>query len=421
MPVETAAVVTGIGIVSPIGVGREAFWASLHAQRSGIGPITAFDASICSSRIAGEVRQFDAKAYVRPRKSLKVMARETQFGVAAADMARNDAELGPETIDPDRIGAVFGADMIRGDLEEISRAYRACTPNGSFDMGLWGTRGFEQVFPLSMLRLLPNMMASHISIVQDARGPNNTICQSDASALLALGEATSVIGRGLADAMIAGGSSSQVNGYDWLRNCIYRELSRRNDDPEAASRPFDAARDGEVRGEGGAALLLESATHAKRRGANVLCRVLGFGSAFARGGRKRHGAGLRLAIERALGHAGIRAEDIGHVVPRGLSTHDDDAVDAAVIRDMLGDVPVTAPKSYFGNLGAGGGLMEAAVSVLALAHSQVPATLNFRRAAADCPVNVVAGNSLHTASPYALVFTASSMGQAAAVVLGAPE
>src|SRR5215471_2777611 len=197
-------VITGLGVVSPTGIGREAYWKSLREGRSGVRSISLFDASGYPVRIGAEVADFDAKLYVRPRKSLKVMAREIQFGFAAADMALTDAAIEPTRLEPDRFGVVFGAEMIYGELSEVEAAARRSKQNGSFNVTQWGEHALGELFPLWMLRNLPNMVACHIAIVHDARGPNNTIGHSDVSSLAAFIEAVRVIQRDAADVMIAG-------------------------------------------------------------------------------------------------------------------------------------------------------------------------------------------------------------------------
>ncbi len=271
-------VITGLGVVSPIGIGRDAFRSALREGISGVRPITLFDASRFPVRIAAEVADFDPKAYVRPRKSLKVMSREIQFGFAAADFALTDARVQPGGVEPDRFGVVFGAEMIYCDLDELSGIYRRCIAEGRFDFSCWGESMAGEMYPLWLLRNLPNMVACHVAIVHDARGPNNTIGHSDVSSLAAIAEAVRVIQRGAADVMIAGGVGARINPT----SMSYRgdiDQSHRNDDPARAARPFDAGRDGLVNGEGAAAFILESRENAQKRGVRILARILSDSSA----------------------------------------------------------------------------------------------------------------------------------------------
>ena len=415
-------VITGVGVVSPIGIGKEQAWDSFCAGRSGIRRLSLRDASASPIRIGGEVRDFDPRAQSVPRKSLKVMARDSQFGVAASILACEDAAIGPGGLDPERFGVILGADRICSSLEHSEPPYRACMVDGHFDFGRWGSEGMAVTFPLSFLRVLPNMIASHISIVHDARGPNNTIHHAEVSSLLAVSEAAQVIQRGMADVMIAGGASSQTNPYDWIRHAGYGRLSPRDDDPAAAMRPFDADRSGEVRGEGAAAFILESRRHAAARGAAMLARVVSWAAAFEpRADQPLAGAAIRRAMRLALDRAGLLPQSVGHVNAHGLSTREDDAVEARAIRDVLGDAPVTAPKSYFGNLGAAAGAVEMVASVLAMSGGPVPATLNYCCPDPACPVRVIAGEPLAGGVATSVLLNWTPLGQAAAVVLAGPD
>jgi 3-oxoacyl-[acyl-carrier-protein] synthase II len=421
--VGTNVVITGLGVVSPIGIGRDAFWAALCQGKSGIRRIESFDASALPIGIAAEVEQFVPTAYVTKRKSLKLMCRDAQFGVAAAMMAAEDAGVDSTTVDPERLGVVLGADRICSPIDDCEATYRACLVDGRFDFNLWATRGMAEAYPLGFLRVLPNMIASHVSIMQDARGPNNTIHEAEVSGLTAVTEAARVIQRGAADVMIAGGASSEMSPFDCVRRCAMGILSRRQDDPTAAMRPFDADRDGQVWGEGAATFILESRRHAEARGAPILATVLSWASACE--GRRSNGAfegaALRRAIATALERAHLRERQLGHINAHGVSTVDDDQLEARAIRDAAPSVPVVAPKSYFGNLGAAGGAMEMAASVLAVNRGMVPPTLNYERPDPNCPVQVIHREALSTAASSGLLLNWTSVGQAATVIVGGPD
>lgn len=413
-------VVTGLGVLSPIGIGREALWAALCRGQSGVGPIRSFDASALPVRIAAELRDFDPKRYVANRKQLKVMCRDAQLGVAAARLACREAGVETGKIDPDRFGVVLGADRICASLDDSEPTYRACIVEGRFDFGRWGAEGMAASFPLNFLKVLPNMIASHVSIIHDARGPNNTIHQSEASSLLAISEAMGVIQRGAADVMLAGGASSQISPFDAIRHCIMGNLSHRQDDPPAAMRPFDADRDGQVWGEGAAVFVLESRLHAEARGATIFARLLGAASACDPPAGES-GWGLRRAMQLALRQAKIDVAQLGHLNAHGLSTQEGDRIEARAIHEVTPDVPVTAPKSYFGNLGAATGAVEMAVSVLALGAGLVPGTLNYHRPDPSCPIQVIGGEPLNSAKPSALLVNRTAVGQAVALVLAGPN
>ncbi len=413
-------VITGMGVVSPIGIGTDPFWDALREGRSGVRRLAAFNGSDLPAPLGAEIEAFDPLKFVRPRKALKVMSRDIQLAFAAAEQAATQAKL--DNVDPDRLGVVFGADLIAAELEEMVNAYRACLVDGQFDFQRWGPRAMAELFPLWMLKYLPNMPACHIGIARDARGPNNSLTLAEVSSLSALSEAIRVIQRGQADAMIAGGTSSRNHPTIWVRRGAY-QLSQRVDEPAAACRPFDADRDGMVHGEGAGAFVLESRPHAEARGARILARILAFANAFEphRPGQPLQGTAMRTAIRQALDRAGLRPNDIGHVNADGLSTTFDDQVEAQAIRETLGDVPVTAPKSYFGNLSAGTGAVEMAASVVALEKGEIPATLNYTRPDPACPVNVIHGKPAPLGRPVALVLNHSRIGQSVALVVAGPE
>jgi 3-oxoacyl-[acyl-carrier-protein] synthase II len=415
-------VITGAGVVSPIGVGADAFWRALMAGRSGVKPVSVLPAAHLPVTFAGEVTDFDGKQFITPRKSLKVMSREIQFAVAAAAMAMRHAEFTSGAVDPERFGVVFGAEMMHSPTDELASAYRASVIEDRFDFRRWGDASMREIFPLWMLKYLPNMPACHIGIAHDARGPNNTITLGDASSLAALVEAVRVIERGHADAMITGGVGSWLSATAFTRTQKL-DVSHHNEAPEEACRPFDADRDGRVFGEGGAAFVLESAESARQRGARVLAVVRGAASSFERLAKDQScpAAAVRRAMRAALSAADWKPEDIGHVKAHGASTISGDRAEAAAIVDLLGDTPVTAPSSYFGSLGPGGGAVELLATVLGFAHDVVTPTRNFQHADQACPVNVVHDEPLHGARQTALALNYTGYGQAIAVALAGPD
>lgn len=414
---KEAVVVTGLGVVSPIGIGAAAVRAAIAAGRSGVRPLQAFEPAGLPMRIAAEVLDFDPKQYVRPRKSLKVMSREIQLAFAAADQAFAQAAFASNTLDPERFGVTLGSDLIQPDPHETWPAFAACLVDGRFDFARWGAAAMSAISPLWMLKYLPNMPACHVGIAFDARGPNNTITLGEVSSLTAIAEAAHAIERGAADVMLAGGTGSRLMPTTLARHAV-GPVSRRNDEPSRAARPFDADRDGEVLGEGAAALVLEAERNARRRGANVLAKVAGFGSAF---GRRPEGGVATTAVEqsvrRALADAGLTAADVGLASLHGRSTAEDDAVEAAAVRNILGDVPCTVPSSYFGNLGSGGGAVAAMLMATALVDGAAPPTLNYERPDPRCPLNIVAKPGHALDRPAIVVLNQTPTGQAAALVL----
>ena len=411
-------VISGIGVVSPIGIGCDEFWTALEQGTSGIRPIDLFDASALSVRFGGQITDFDPRRFVRPRKSLKVMSREMQLGFAAAELAMADAGLVSTDLEPERFGIVFGADMIYAGLEDLEATYRCAGVSGQFEFARWAEAIHEEVHPLWLLKHLPNMAASHVAIAQDARGPNNTIVLGDVSALLAIIEAASVIRRGWADVMLAGGAGCRLHPAALVARGDAL-LSHRTDDCRRACRPFDRGRDGLVNGEGAGVMVLESRAHAERRGARVRGRILGWASRCEPRARLHgvSGQSLRQAVAAACREAGLRPDEVGHVNAHGTSTIEMDRAEAVALRAELGDTPVTAPKSLLGHLGAGAGAVELAASLLGIERGLVPATLNYEEPDPQCPVNVVHGGPLAGRPPTAVAVNLCSTGQAVAVAV----
>ena len=456
--------ITGIGAATPIGVGKECVWDHFCAGTSGVAPIRLTSCQSLPSQIAGEVKDFDPRAYVKQRKTLKVMCRDSQLGIAAAVLACRDAGIEDGAIDPDRFGVVLGADRICSSLEDSDLIYRPCMADGKFDFNRWGPLGMTSGFPLCFLKVLPNMLACHISINQDARGPNNTIHQCETSSLQALIEAARVIQRGMADVMIAGGASSSMNPFDWAARAVSGRLSPRSDHPPQVMRPFDALRDGEVAAEGAAVYILESSRHARARKARILARILGGASAAepllapaagmpawppgltattpgltaTTGGLTATtgglaalrrlapaatpvGTGIQRAIRLALAEAGLQPEQIGHVNAQGASLVLEDRIEARAILACLPEVPVTAPRSYFGHAGAASGALEMIASVMAVGEGRIPATLNYQHPDPECPIPVIHGKPMVTTLRTALAINWTRIGQATVLVLAGPE
>ncbi len=411
-------VITGMGLLTPIGIGADKVWESLVAGRTGIRRITAFDASTLPSPLAGEIDGFDPKQYIdkKERKSLRVMARTIQLAVAAAQAAIDHSGIQKDKIDPARFGVEFGAGLIPSELQELGAAAKLsanCQP-GVVDLKIWGEQGLAAINPLWMLKYLPNMLACHVSILHNAQGPSNSITESDVAGLLALGEAARILRRNIADIFLVGGADSKINPLSMSRQAVFNHLSKRGNDPEKACRPFDAQRDGLIIGEGGSVVVAEDLEHAQKRGATIYGEVVGFGSAFDKG---LTGKGLARAIRAALNQAKLTPADIDHVNAHGLSHPDSDAWEAQGIREIFGDKTPTvwAMKSYTGNLGAGADMAELGASLMALKHKQLPGTLNYEFPDPRCPINVTRETTA-TTKPYVLKVGFTEMGQCAAVV-----
>lgn len=423
-------VVTGIGLVSPLGIGVDAFWENLSAGNSGVARVEHLSSIASPDSVAGEVRDFTAqtarKQYLKPqRKSIKVMCREIQLGVASANLAIENAGLNMDEIDHQRLGVDFGANLMFSPPEVLRDASWNCINEGDdtykFQFDRWGDDGLPKMEPLWLLRYLPNMPACHIGISADARGPNNSITLDEASGNLVLGEAIRILRRNAADVMISGTTGTRVHPVKSMHAKMWDELAATPEDPAKRCRPFDADRTGEVVGEGACSLIVEEEAHAAARGANVLARVLGTGSSCVIDKSGAPGTKLALvqSIKSALKDAGVEIGDIGHINAHGQASEQSDIDEAAAIREAFGDVkvPVTSIKSYVGNAGSGCGTIEMAASIIALQNGVIPKTLNYERPDPDCPINVVHGDHQPTDNKTFLNINVTRMGQASAAVI----
>jgi 3-oxoacyl-[acyl-carrier-protein] synthase II len=410
-------VLTGLGLVTPLGLDHDSIWAALSHGRSGVRRIQAYDPSALPVQFGGEIEAFDARQHIdkKDRKRLSSMPRTFQLAVVAAQFAMTDAANLRQHVEPTRLGIAFGTCSMCCDLEELHAASRMSFDPATHrvDYHRWGREGLPTIAPMWLLTHVPNMGACHISVMHDAQGPTNTITQTDIASLLALGEAYRTVQQDRADAMLAGGADAKLLPLSVARQCKFSPMSRRNDEPAQACRPFDRHRDGRVLGEGASVLVVEDLDHARRRGAAIVAEVCGFAASFDPGCQ---GAGLTRAIQQALHQAGIAPGDLDHVNAHGLSTVAEDLWEA---RGLLGaggsSVPVFAPKSYMGNLGAAASTTELACSLLAWRHGLVPGTLNYDDPDPACPLQVTR-TARPVRQPYVLKVSCTERGQCAAVV-----
>jgi 3-oxoacyl-[acyl-carrier-protein] synthase II len=461
-------VITGLGIICPLGITPAALWSALTAGRSGVAATTLLPADQQPLKFAGEARQFsgeiddfgqlDKEQKKAIKKGLKVMCRETRMAVAAAQLALSDAGFGATLPpDPEKSGVVLGSDYMLTVPEDFETSIPQCVVEGSFRFDRWGHEGLGQMAPLWMLKYLPNMPASHIAIFNDLRGPNNSLTMREASSNLAVGEAFQTIQRGHATLMVAGATGTRVLPMQALHAMQSEQMAADNGDPAKASRPFDWHRTGMVCGEGAGMIVLEELSAARARGARIYAEVRGLGRASVasslsireRAGvravssqRDPHpnplpeGEGIRsvlrgrchealaIAMRAALKDAGATPADVGHINAHGLSTTDSDVNEARAIGQVFGPlagrVPVTAPKSYFGNLGAGSGVVELAASVLALGEGRLPRVLNYETPDPDCPLAVVRDDTTPAGRSF-LKLSVTPQGQAAVLYVEAVE
>ena len=425
-------VVTGMGVFSPIGIGRESFEQGILDGTNGIGAIDLMEVSGVPGHVGGELPEFTLssarKEYLSlQRKSIKVMCRDIQLGVASAVLALDDASIDSESIDRTRLGVDYGADQMFSHPESLIRsAIRSSSPieDGELDfrIDLWGESGIGEMEPLWLLKYLPNMPACHIAIAADARGPNNSLTLAEASGNLAVGEAFRLLVRGSADVMIAGSTGSRMHPIKCLHATMWDELAEGEGDPSTWCRPFDAGRTGQVIGEGACSLILENESHARARGARILGTILGSGSSCVidRSGCCNPRQAMINAMKAALADADLSPADVGHIHAHGLASRETDVIEASAIMEVFGEtagqVPVTAMKSALGNSGAGCGTLELAASLVALGHGVVPRTLNYEQPDDDCPLDVVHGELRTVSNNVVLNLNVTASGQASAVI-----
>jgi len=399
-----AVVVTGVGIVSPIGLGMDDFSAALRAGRSGAGPIRAFDCAGFATTIAAEVEPgADLARYADVPKAVKHMSRASLFGVAAAAMARAEARLARDAVDPFRLGISLGVggmgpvdnEMLRGEAEAmLSAAERS--GSYAFDVPSFAAAYRERTNPIAALRALPNIAAAHLAIQHNARGPSNTLATACTAGTQAIGEGAWLIRRGSADVVIAGGTDAMINPVGVLGFGMLGTLSCRNGEPQRASRPFERDRDGFVIGEGAGILILERESFARARGATILAEVVGYaatGDAYRITDERPDASGAAAAIRLCLESAGAGTSDVGYINAHGTGTVMNDRTETAAIRQAFGaaadGVSVSSTKSMTGHLLAAAGAIEAAVCIIALTQSFLPPTINYDAPDPACDLDYV--------------------------------
>ncbi|HEX5136792.1 MAG TPA: beta-ketoacyl-[acyl-carrier-protein] synthase II, partial [Planctomycetota bacterium] len=390
-------VVTGFGALAPNGSTAESFWKATCDGKSGIGRIEGFDPTGFQVQIAGEVKDFDPAKFVPNRKALKVMGRNIRLGVAASRMAMEHSGLLEAPPEPPRFGVVMGSGLVPTDVEEVGQAILASLDEkGRFDLKRFGTSGQKVLFPLWLLKHLPNMVAAHVSIFHQAQGPNNTIVTACSASTQAIGEAMRIIERGDADVMLAGGSDSRIDPLSVVAYSLLGALSTSDREPTRVSRPFDRGRDGFVLGEGAGVLVLESEEHARKRGATIFAECVGYGSsfdAFAVTQPEPEGRGAVLCMREALKDARLSPSDVDYISAHGTSTVLNDLAETVAVKKVFGAcarrVPMSSIKSMIGHLIGAAGALEAVVSVLAIRDGIVPPTINLETPDPQCDLDYV--------------------------------
>ena len=387
---ENRVVVTGLGVISPVGNDIKSFWDALKAGKSGIGPLTNFDASAFDSHIAGEVKGFDPGAYGISKKETKRMEKFVQFAIACARQAINDSGLDLEKEDKDRIGVVVGSGI--GSLRIIEEEHQVYLKSGP-----------SRLSPFLIPMLIVNEAAGHIAIIFGFRGPNTCVTTACASGSHSIGDAFKIIQRGDADVMITGGTESCITTLGVGGFCALKALSKRNNEPQKASRPFDAQRDGFVMAEGSGIVVLESLDHAQKRKAKIYAEMVGYGmscDAYHITAPDPDGSGAALAMQRALKDGHLNPEEITYINAHGTSTKLNDKIETLAIKLALGNqakkVAVSSTKSMTGHLlGAAGGI-EFIVCCLSIKEDVATPTINYEFPDPECDLDYVPNTARKT-------------------------
>ncbi len=404
---QTAVVITGLGVISPLGETSRKMWDGLCEGRCCIGPITLFDPAGFGCKIAGQVPAYKVQKFIPSsyRKAVKIMSRDIELAIAAAYEAITDSGIITKGIDPEkvninptRIGIDLGASMISCDLVELATAAAKSAVDGRFDIRKWGKEGIEQVTPLWLLKYLPNMLACHIGIIHDIQGPSNSITCAEASSHLAISEAAFMIQRGSCDIVLTGAGDAKINPMGLTRQCLLkRATTENNDNPAGACRPFDAEAKGSVFGEGAGIIVLENKEHAKKRGAKIYAEIAGTGqSSNINSDYKRlepDGKGIAAAVEMAMTEANIKPQQLDLIIPHGTGIPEDDLAESKGLEAVLGKAIATIPawptKSMLSNTSAAGGALDVIAAAFAISQGKIPAAKNLNKKAAGCNLNIV--------------------------------
>ncbi len=394
-PPSRRVVVTGIGLVSPLGIGQEQNWASVLAGKSGIDLISRFDASQHSSKVGGEVSDFDPLDFI-DRKEARKMNLFIQFAVAAAQLTVADAGIDPALLAGDRTGVYVGSGI--GGIGTIEEQHQILMEKGPM-----------RISPFFLVASIINEASGQISILYRSGGPNSATATACSSGTHAIGDSYKIIERGDADRMLAGGAEAPITTLVTAGFCAMRALSLRNDAPQKASRPFDKERDGFVVGEGAGVLLLEEMEAAKKRGAKIYAEIVGYGmsgDAFHVSAPQTDGAGAYRSMLRAVTDAGVELTDIDYINAHGTSTPWNDKIETLAIKKLFGEhaykLAVSSTKSMSGHLlGAAGGL-ETGLTALALKHQVLPPTINYEIPDPDCDLDYVPNQARKAKAEYAL-------------------
>jgi 3-oxoacyl-[acyl-carrier-protein] synthase II len=407
-------VITGMGLITPLGLGIEPFWDGLLQGRRVIGPITQFDASQLSTRIAAEVKEFDPTQFME-RKDARRTSRFIQFAVAATRMALDDAGLPITPDNAEQVGVLIGSGI--GGIDLLESQMRVLIEQGP-----------ERITPFLAPMMIADMASGFVSITFGAKGPNLCVVTACSTGADALGQAMRLIQRGEAEVMIAGGSEAAIVPIGVAAFCAARAMSTRNEEPGRASRPFDAERDGFVMGEGVGVLILESLEHAKARGARIYAELLGYGmsaDAYHITQPDPEGDGALRCMRNAIRDAGLQPTDIHYINAHGTSTRYNDAKETLAIKRLFGDyayqLPVSSTKSVIGHLLGAAGAVEAAATILAIQHQILPPTINYEYPDPECDLDYVPNEPRPAQLRYAMSNSFGFGGHNTALVFGRYE
>ena len=402
-------VVTGIGMVNPMGHDPQTVWDALQAGKSGVDYTTLFDASGFPTKISAEVKNWDLPSDDPALAGGRRLGRHTKFAIGAARQAMVDSGVLDSISDPARIGIYLGSGEGNQDFNTFSQMMAAAISAGEFDAAKFIARGLELLDPAMELEQEPNMPAAHLATIFNAQGPNMNCLTACAASSQAVGEATEMIRRGDADVMLAGGTHSMIHPFGVTGFNLLTALSESNDQPTKASRPFDRLRDGFVLGEGAGMVILEDIQRARQRGAKIYGEIAGYGTtadAYRITDIPPDGHGGIAAMRMSIADAGLNPQDIGYVNAHGTSTTVNDKVETLACREVFGEhaakVPVSSTKSMMGHLIAAAGVTEMIVCLLALRDSVLPPTINYENPDPACDLDYVPNEARPADIQYAL-------------------
>lgn len=418
-------VITGIGAVNPMGHSVEEVWDGLKASKSGVGYTTIFDASAFPTKISAEVKNWDLPDMGEANAIWAKRGRHSRFAAGAAMQAVESSGIMDSGIDPIRLGVYLGAGEGSQDFEAFTSMMTAALKDGELDVAMYTKFGLDHLNPSTELEQEPSMPAGHVASLFNAQGPNANCLTACAASSQAIGEATEIIRRGDADAMISGGTHSMIHPLGVTGFNLLTALSERNDEPQRASRPFDKMRDGFVLGEGSAMIILEELEHAKKRGATIYGEILGYGTtadAYRITDIHPEGRGAIACMNMAIADAGIQPSDIDYVNAHGTSTTVNDRVETISCKAVFGDLamqtPVSSTKSMMGHLIAAAGVTELIVCLMAIRDNVLPPTINYENPDPECDLDYIPNEAREAECHIALNNSFGFGGQNITLVVG---